>query len=134
MLDREKLKQAFLADAGWDTATMAPVTGDASTRSYERLLLDGRKAILMNAPVEAEAAACPPEASVQGREALGYNAQARLAGPNMHAFTEIAAAIRAAGVYAPEIFASDPEHGFCLLEDLGKVSYAEAIADGADEA
>ena len=131
---RAEQRRAFLNRAGWAAAVATPMTGDASTRSYERLVLDGRKAILMNAPAAAESAACPPEASPDERRKLGYNAMARLAGPNLNAFLAVAETARKSGLSAPEIFFADPATGFALIEDLGDDLYARAIPNGADEA
>lgn len=127
-------RAAFLAAAGWSAAEARPLAGDASTRSYERLSLDGRRAVLMIAPPAAEAAACPPDASPEERIALGYNARARLAGPNLHAFTEIAAALTGAGLSAPEIYAADAAAGFALLEDLGDDLFARIAPAGNETA
>jgi hypothetical protein len=127
-------RAAFLAAAGWANAHAAPLAGDASTRSYDRLTKSGRVALLMNAPPAAEGAACPPEADADERRRLGYNAMARLAGPNLNAFTAIAAALRAAGIAAPEVYAADPARGFALIEDFGDDLFARAIARGADPA
>jgi hypothetical protein len=87
----------------------------------------------MNAPPAAESAACPPEATPDERRRLGYNAMARLAGPNLNAFTAIAGTLRAAGLSAPGIYAADASLGFAVLEDLGDDLYARAIPAGADE-
>ena len=130
---REEEKQAFLKSAGWADARRAPITGDASTRSYERLILGDQRAVLMNAPPAAETASCPRGAGPAERRALGYNAMARLAGPNMHAFLAVDEALRAAGLSAPEIYAADPAAGFALIEDLGDDLFARTIPDGADE-
>ncbi|HXI87781.1 MAG TPA: phosphotransferase, partial [Parvularculaceae bacterium] len=102
-------------------------------RSYERLTFGGRRALLMNAPPKAESAACPIGATPDERRGLGYNAMARLAGPNLSAFIEIGGTLRAAGLSAPEIYAADPARGFALIEDLGDELYAHAIPAGADE-
>lgn len=122
----------FLRRTPFAGAIARPLAGDASTRRYDRLTLDGRTALLMDAPPAAEAAACPPTASPDERRALGYNAMARLAGPNFHAFNAIADALRGAGLAAPEIFAADASAGFALLEDFGDDLYARAIEAGAD--
>ena len=131
--DRRRDRAAFLSAAGWSSADARPLAGDASTRSYERLTLGGKSALLMNAPPGAEASACPPDADPALRRRLGYNALARLAGPNMHAFLEIARALRAAGLSAPEVYAAEPETGFALIEDFGDALFARAIPAGADE-
>lgn len=133
MTERDNLEKAFLEEAGWLAAHRAPITGDASTRSYQRLTLDGRNAILMNAPPAAESASCPPDATPSERALLGYNAEARLAGANLHAFTTLADILRGSGLHAPEIYAADADHGFALLEDLGDDLYARAIDRGAAE-
>lgn len=135
MTDHSRAQQraTFLKSTGWANAAAVALTGDASTRSYERLSLGDRKALLMNAPPGEEVAACPPEASDDERRALGYNARARLAGPNLNAFTTISETLWDAGLSAPEIFAADPETGFALIEDLGDDLYARAIPNGADE-
>jgi aminoglycoside/choline kinase family phosphotransferase len=87
----------------------------------------------MNAPPKAESSACPPAATPAERRALGYNAMARLAGPNLNAFVAIAKSLRSAGLSAPEIYASDASTGFALIEDLGDDLFARAIPAGADE-
>jgi len=131
--DRAEARRAFLGRSGWGSAIALPMAGDASTRSYERLSLGGRTAVLMNAPPAAESAACPPEASPEERRALGYNAMARLAGPNLNAFTAIAASLRGAGLSAPEVYAADAAVGFAVIEDLGDDLFARAIPNGAQE-
>lgn len=127
------MRRDFLSRAGWGAATATPMTGDASTRSYERLTLDRQTAVLMNAPPAAEGAACPPDASPADRRHLGYNAMARLAGPNLNAFVAIAETARAAGLSAPQVFFGDAETGFAIIEDLGDDLYARAIPKGAPE-
>ncbi|MEQ1931323.1 MAG: phosphotransferase [Parvularculaceae bacterium] len=129
---RAEERADFLEGTEWARAEATPLAGDASTRSYERLRLGARAALLMNAPPAAETAACPPEASPQQRRALGYNAMARLAGPNLNAFTAIAAALRRGGLAAPDIYAADAARGFAIIEDFGDDLFARAIESGAD--
>ncbi|MEX0645956.1 MAG: phosphotransferase [Parvularculaceae bacterium] len=132
--DMRKAERAeFLSRSGWGAATAKPLAGDASTRSYERLEMGAKRALLMNAPPKAETAACPPEASPDERRRLGYNALARLAGPNLNAFLAVADALRRGGLSAPEIYAADPQRGFAVIEDLGDDLYVRAIPAGADE-
>lgn len=131
--ERRAQRDAFLNNAGWAGAEARALAGDASTRSYERLRLAGRPAILMNAPPAAESAPCPPDAGPGERRALGYNAMARLAGPNLRAFLAVDAALREAGLSAPEIYAADAATGFALIEDFGDGLFAHAIPAGADE-
>ncbi len=124
----------FLNEAGWGDASVHALAGDASSRSYKRLTYNERKAVLMIAPPDAESAPCAPEASDQERRALGYNACARLAGPNLNAFTHIATALRAVGLSAPEIYAANAETGLALIEDLGDDLYARVIGNADEQA
>ncbi len=133
-MDRQQAKENFIKKAGWQDAKAQALAGDASSRAYTRFIRDdGRTAILMDAPPKAEAAPCPPDADPKQRLALGYNASARLAGPNLHAFIALAKALRKAGLNAPEIYAADETEGFALMSDLGNDLYAKAIDNGADE-
>ena len=128
-MSRETEIVEFLKEAGWETAQRVAVPGDASTRRYERLTLDGEKAVLMDAPKGAEAPSEPEGASVAERQALGYNALARLAGPDPEAFACIANELAKRGFSAPKIIAADMARGFMLLEDLGDDLYARVIAN-----
>jgi aminoglycoside/choline kinase family phosphotransferase len=123
----------FLARSGWGDALVTPLPGDASTRRYARLAQDGRKAMLMDQPQNAEAPAAPADASEETRRALGYNAVARLAGADCARFIAAAQWLRGHGLAAPEIFAADPARGFVILEDLGDALFAEVLADGGNE-
>ena len=70
----------FLARSGWGAAKVTPLLGDASTRHYARLTANGKHALLMDQPQNAETPAATEQASAAERKALGYNAVARLAG------------------------------------------------------
>lgn len=132
--DREAHKAQFLAQAGLAGARREPLTGDASTRSYERLHLpDGQTLIFMDQPPAAESQPCPPDASPQDRAALGYNALARLAAGRVEAFVACAGYLTSRGLSAPGIVAADPAAGLAVLEDLGDDLYARLIERGADE-
>ncbi|MDB2438226.1 phosphotransferase [Hellea sp.] len=124
--------ESFLKTAGWHEAKRVAVPGDASTRRYERLTLKGQKAVLMDAPKGDEAPGEAEGASVEDRRALGYNALARLAGPNPEAFACIANELSKRGFSAPKIIAADMDKGFMLLEDLGDDLYAAVIAKEPD--
>ncbi len=129
-MTRETDIKAFLQGAGWGDAARTAVPGDASTRRYERLELGEQKAVLMDAPREFETPGEPfSGASVQAREALGYNALSRLAGPDPAAFICIAEALTERGFSAPRILARDLDKGFILLEDLGDELFAAVIAN-----
>ena len=130
---REDAIAAFLADAGWGAAEIAPLPGDASTRRYARLRLGGRSAMLMDQPQHAEAPVAAASASPEERRALGYNATARLAGADTGRFVAASAFLRSAGLSAPEIYAADTARGLLLIEDLGDNLYTDVIAAGGDE-
>lgn len=130
---RAAARLEFLFSAGWGGAHVSPFPGDASTRSYFRLRDADREAILMDAPAGAEAPACPPDADPETRRSLGYNALARLAGPNTAAFAALAGALCARGFSAPRVLEADLDHGFLVLEDLGDDLFARVIPDRAHE-
>ncbi len=131
--ERETLKRRFLADAGLADARREAMSGDASTRLYERLhLADDKTLILMDQPPAAESEPAPPDATPQERAAKGYNALARLAAGRVDAFVAVAAYLRGRGFSAPEIVAFDAPNGLAVLEDLGDDLYATLITNGAD--
>lgn len=132
--ERAARLEALLSQTGFAGAVRTPVSGDASTRSYERLDIGGRSAILMNAPPRAESAPCPPLATPEERAALGYNAVARLAASRVEAFAALAPHLRAIGLSAPEIYGVDVEAGYCVLEDMGAGLYWSMLGEGADPA
>ncbi|MEO1198315.1 MAG: tRNA (adenosine(37)-N6)-threonylcarbamoyltransferase complex ATPase subunit type 1 TsaE [Pseudomonadota bacterium] len=99
----------FLDRAGWDDARRARLQGDASTRRYERLVRDDRKAILMDAPAR-------PDPGQPGAPA--YSRIVHLA-EDCKPFVAIADGLRAQGLAAPEVLAADLERGLLLIEDLG---------------
>lgn len=107
-MTRRTLSERFLERAGWGQATRSFLAGDASDRSYDRLRLDERSLVLMDAPPG------------QGDDPAGFIAIAR------H--------LNQIGLSAPHVIAEDLENGFLLLEDLGDGLYAKMIkADPAAE-
>jgi N-acetylmuramate 1-kinase len=132
--EREVLKTAFLRAAGFGDARREPLSGDASTRSYERLTTPaGTSLIFMDQPPSLETAPCPPGATPAERAALGYNALARLAAGRVDAFVAVAGWLRDQGLSAPEVLAADPPAGLAVLEDLGDDLFAQLIEQGHDE-
>jgi aminoglycoside/choline kinase family phosphotransferase len=107
MNPRDAAIARFLAEAGWGDAERKPLAGDASFRRYDRVKLNGRSAVLMDAP--------PPLNDVRP-------------------FLAIDRLLGAHGLSAPEILAEDVEAGLVLLEDLGDDTYGRVLAQGADEA
>jgi tRNA threonylcarbamoyl adenosine modification protein YjeE len=108
--ERIAVIRCFLDEAGFGQATRRRIQGDASTRSYERLTLDGANYILMNSPKRPDG---PPV-----RDGKPYSAIAHLA-ESVTPFIAMAKALRALGLSAPEIYAADRAAGLLVLEDLG---------------
>ncbi len=133
--DREAIKSAFLTTHGWGDARRVPLSGDASTRAYERIHpATGPSLIFMDQPPNAETAPCDPDASPQQRAAAGYNALARLAAGRVDAFVAVAEWLKDQGLSAPAILAHDATRGLAVLEDLGDDLFAVLIEGGLDEA
>ena len=100
----------FLERAGFGAASRRRIQGDASTRSYERLTLQGASTLLMNSPRRPDG---PPV-----HDGKPYSAIAHLA-EDVTPFIAMALALRERGFSAPAIFAADREAGLLLIEDLG---------------
>ncbi|MGC1464703.1 MAG: tRNA (adenosine(37)-N6)-threonylcarbamoyltransferase complex ATPase subunit type 1 TsaE [Pseudolabrys sp.] len=107
----------FIDTSGFGEASRAHIQGDASTRSYERLLLDGQSYILMNSPRRPDG---PPV-----RDGKPYSAIAHLA-EDVTPFVAMANALREHGFSAPAVIHSDRDAGLLILEDLG----TELFIDG----
>ena len=103
--------RAFLDESGFGDAARTRIEGDASTRSYERLVRDNQGYILMNSPRRTDG---PP-----GRDGKPYSAIAHLA-EDVGAFVAIGKGLRGAGLSAPAIYFADNAQGFLILEDLGE--------------
>ncbi len=104
--EREAHIAGFLKEAGWGAAERGLLAGDASFRRYDRLNLNGRTAVLMDAP--------PPMENV---------------GP----FINVARLLAELGFSAPRILAEDRARGLLLLEDLGDDTYTSLLRQGHDE-
>jgi tRNA threonylcarbamoyl adenosine modification protein YjeE len=107
----------FLKEEGYGTAVRGRIAGDASSRSYERLVTDNGTVILMNWPAQPDG---PPV-----KRGLPYSAIAHLA-ENVKPFVAMALALRARGFSAPKIYAADYNAGLIVLEDLGN----ELVVEG----
>jgi tRNA threonylcarbamoyl adenosine modification protein YjeE len=110
-VDRMAATRQFLAESGYSEALRARITGDASTRSYERLASGDKHVILMNSPRRADG---PPL-----REGKPYSAIARLA-DSVIPFAAMANGLRQYGFSAPAIYHADLEQGLLIIEDLGE--------------
>lgn len=102
MTERVALIDRFLSDAGWDLAKRSNLAGDASNRSYDRLVSHGKNAVLMNAP--------------PGK------------GEDIQPFVQVTELLLKNGFSAPSVLAQDAENGLLLLEDFGDDLYARLCA------
>src|SRR5476651_953927 len=116
--ERIAIIRRFLARNGFGLAERQRMQGDASTRSYERLKLDGASYILMNSPRR-------PDGPVI-RDGKPYSAIAHLA-EDVTPFVAMALALRERGFSAPAIMAADRDQGLLVIEDLGD---EQVVADG----
>jgi aminoglycoside/choline kinase family phosphotransferase len=98
MKGRCRTKEAFVASAGWETASIQQITGDASNRKYDRLTIGSRVSVLMDADPTL--------------------------GEDVHPFIFFTNHLIEKGFSAPKILASDTKQGFLLLEDLGDDLFA----------
>jgi hypothetical protein len=103
--------RTFLDEWGFADAHRRRMQGDASTRTFERLLLDDQRTILMNAARRADG---PPV-----RDGKPYSAIAHLA-EDVLPYVAVAAGLRDHGLSAPTILRADLAHGFIIMEDLGE--------------
>ncbi len=107
MADRDTRLNGFLSDTGWRHAKRSHVAGDASNRRYDRMTRDdATTAILMDAPPEL--------------------------GEDVRPFCEMAEFLISVGLSAPQIFHSDAENGFLIIEDLGNDLFARAIPNAPE--
>ncbi|WP_051357024.1 tRNA (adenosine(37)-N6)-threonylcarbamoyltransferase complex ATPase subunit type 1 TsaE [Azorhizobium doebereinerae] len=109
-LDRMHVAEFLVEASGFAGAERQYLQGDASSRSYARLVLGRRSAVLMNAPKRPDG---PPV-----RRGLPYSRLAHLA-EDVRPFVAMARGLRAEGFSAPEIYAADLDRGLLILEDLG---------------
>lgn len=124
-LERFVAMTAFLEEAGWGEAEASYLQGDASPRRYTRLAGSGKRALMMDAPRQPDG---PPV-----REGKPYSALVHLA-EDVRSFVAVDAALRAAGLSAPEIYASDLKQGFLVMEDFGDRVFGREVAAGHDPA
>jgi aminoglycoside/choline kinase family phosphotransferase len=92
------------------------MAGDASTRSYARLIRDDGIVILMNSPRRPDGPAV--------YDGKSYSAAVHLA-EDVKPFVAIANGLRAHGFSAPSIYHADLEAGFLITEDFGSAGFIE---------
>ena len=97
---------------------------DASARSYARLILPDRTAILMNSPRQPDG---PPI-----RDGKPYSELVHLA-EDVTPFVAVADALRTRGLSAPVIHAFDLDQGFIVLEDFGSQVFGAEVARGVKQ-
>lgn len=107
----------FLDTSGYMDATRKRMAGDASTRSYARLIRDGGVVILMNSPQRPDGAAI-----YNGKS---YSTAVHLA-ESIKPFVIMDVGLRVAGISAPAIHHFDLDHGFLISEDFG----SEGVIEG----
>uniref|UniRef100_Q07UG1 tRNA threonylcarbamoyladenosine biosynthesis protein TsaE n=1 Tax=Rhodopseudomonas palustris (strain BisA53) TaxID=316055 RepID=Q07UG1_RHOP5 len=116
LVERLAALRHFLDAAGEIDAARRRMPGDASTRSYARLIRNGQSLVLMNAPRRPDG-----PANYRGR---AYSAAVHLA-EDVRPFVAIAHGLRDRGYSAPAIHNADLGHGFLITEDLGGASFVE---------
>jgi tRNA threonylcarbamoyl adenosine modification protein YjeE len=114
----------FLDASPFARAERIRIQGDASTRSYERLKLPDRKAILMNSPRRADG---PPV-----RNGKPYSAIAHLA-EDVKPFVAMADGLRQLGLSAPQIHEASLDDGFLIIEDFGNGGVVQGQPPGPIE-
>ncbi|MDQ0512404.1 tRNA (adenosine(37)-N6)-threonylcarbamoyltransferase complex ATPase subunit type 1 TsaE [Ancylobacter amanitiformis] len=118
---RMRTIRALIDSAGFGPAHRRHLQGDASSRTYERLVGTQRNAVLMNAPRRPDG---PPV-----RDGRPYSAIAHLA-EDVKPFVALARGLKARGLSAPLIYAADLASGLLIMEDLGD----EGVLAGAPPA
>ncbi|MDQ2065199.1 phosphotransferase [Xinfangfangia sp. CPCC 101601] len=103
MNERAFEKTAFLHQSGWSTAQRSHLAGDASARSYERLVMGDRRAVLMDSPPG------PADDTAD--------------------FLRIGAHLAGLGLSPPQVIEAMPERGLLLLEDLGDALFTHVLAE-----
>jgi len=113
---RLKALREFLDAAGFSEAKRQRMPGDASIRSYARLIRDDGVVILMNFPRRPDGPAL--------YDGKSYSAAVHLA-EDVKPFVAIANGLRQRGFSAPAIRYADLDSGFLITEDFGSAGFIE---------
>jgi N-acetylmuramate 1-kinase len=115
-VERLKTLHQFLEGAGYGEARRMCMAGDASIRSYARLIRDDGVFILMNMPKRPDGPAI--------YDGKSYSAAVHLA-EDVKPFVAIANGLRAQSLSAPAIHHADLDAGFLITEDFGTAAVIE---------
>ena len=116
-VERLRALRAFLEGAGFGEAKRQHMAGDASIRSYARLIRDDGTFILMNSPKRPDGPAV--------YDGKSYSAAVHLA-EDVRPFVAIDNGLRAQSLSAPAIHHADLDAGFLITEDFG----TEGVIEG----
>ena len=116
-VERLKILRAFLEGAGYGEAKRKRMAGDASIRSYARLIHDDGVFILMNSPKRPDGPAI--------YDGKSYSAAVHLA-EDVKPFVAIDNGLRSQHLSAPAIHHADLDAGFLITEDFG----TEVVIEG----
>lgn len=111
----------FLNLSGHAQAGRQRMAGDASTRSYARLIGDQGSLVLMNSPPRPDGPAV--------HDGKSYSAAVHLA-EDVRPFVALANGLRREGFSAPAVYHADLEAGFLLIEDLGGATFVQGEPPG----
>src|SRR5882672_2466952 len=114
IVERLRALRSFLDQAGYGDATRRRMAGDASIRSYARLMRDDGVVILMNSPRRPDGPAI--------HDGKSYSAAVHLA-EDVKPFVAIAGGLRERGFSAPAIHHADLDAGFLITEDFGCAAF-----------
>jgi len=115
-VERLSALRRFLELAGSLEAKRQRMPGDASTRSYARLIKGEQSTILMNSPRRPDGPAL--------YDGKSYSEAVHLA-EDVKPFVAIANGLRERGYSAPAIHHADLDEGFLITEDLGRDTFIE---------
>ena len=98
--DREQKLIAWLSENGYEKASIADLSGDASFRKYYRVKKKNLSYVVMD---------CPPDKE------------------NLKSFIAVTEKLHNGKVNAPKLFDCDQENGFLVLSDLGDDLYSRKL-------
>jgi tRNA threonylcarbamoyl adenosine modification protein YjeE len=116
-VERLRALRQFMTETGYIEARRRRMPGDASIRSYARLLADDDETfILMNSPKRPDGPAI--------YDGKSYSAAVHLA-EDVRPFVAIANGLRSRGFSSPVIHHADIDAGFLITEDFGTAGFVE---------